>query len=240
MRYITAFLLIFICGIGFSQAQETRTDSLSKDAKFKDVNKISLDSLNMQDTINDPTDKKAKKKKKKDKGEVKAQEPVIFKDSTRLALEAMPRIAVRRSAIIPGWGQLTNKRWWKVPVIYGGIAGLVYSYDVAVTGYKEFLEEAQYRAVNNDIPLNEKYEKVNTEKIIQAKDFYRRNRDLTILLSVGLYALNLIDAYVDAKMFRYNMDDDLSFRIQPLIEQPMGAFVNRAPVFGLKMAVTIH
>lgn len=233
MRYYIAFILIILMGEGLVKAQNV--DSLRQATK-----RISVDTLNMQDTTNTPTDTNVKKSRKQRKEEAKAQEPYVYKDSTRLALEQLTKTAVRRSAIIPGWGQLTNKKWWKVPIIYGGIAGLVYSYDVAVTGYKEFLEEAQYRAVNNDLPLNDKYANVNTQAIIQAKDFYRRNRDLTILLSFGLYALNLIDAYVDAKMFRYDMNDDLSVKFQPYIDQPIGVFANRAPVFGLKMAFTIQ
>jgi len=230
MRYLKAFILVFICNIGLAQAQ--RADSLRQEIK-----QISVDTLNMQDSTNVPTDTNVKKNKKK----VKEEEPYVYKDSTRLALEKMPKTAVRRSAILPGWGQLSvNKKWWKVPIIYGGVAGLIYSYDVAQSGYKEMLAEAQYRLLNNGQYLNEKYAAANQEWIIQAKDFYRRNRDLTILLGVGLYALNLIDAYVDAKMFRYDMADDLSFKINPLIEQPLGTYANRVPVFGLKMSVTIH
>jgi len=230
MRYLKAFILIFICSIGLAQAQ--KADSLRQEIK-----QISVDTLNMQDSTNVPTDTNVKKRKKK----VKEEEPYVYKDSARLALEKMPKTAVRRSAILPGWGQLSvNKKWWKVPIIYGGVAGLIYSYDVAQSGYKEMLAEAQYRLLNNNQYLNEKYAAANQEWIIQAKDFYRRNRDLTILLGVGLYALNLIDAYVDAKMFRYDMADDLSFKINPLIEQPIGIYANRMPVFGLKMSVTIH
>jgi len=216
--------------IGSIQAQ--KIDSLRQETKI-----ISVDSLNMQDSTNVPTDKNVRKNKKK----AEEQKPYVYKDSTRLALEKMTSTAVKRSAILPGWGQLSvNKKWWKVPIIYGGVAGLIYSYDVAQSGYKEMLTEAQYRLANNDQRQNEKYVSANTEWIIQAKDFYRRNRDLTILLSAGLYALNLIDAYIDAKMFRYDMSDDLSFRINPLVEQPLGVFASRTPVFGLKMSLTIH
>jgi len=117
---------------------------------------------------------------------------------------------------------------------------LIISYDVAQSGYKEYLEEAQYRAVNNNQYLNEKFADYNTEFIIQGKDFYRRNRDLTYLLAGGLYALNLIDAYIDAKMFRYDISDDLSLKFNPLVEQPLGTFASRRPLIGLKMSITIH
>ena len=230
MRYFKAFLIVIICCIGYAQAQQT-PDSVRNEIKI-----ISVDSLNMQDTTNVPTDENVRKSAIADQDE----QPVIYKDSARLALENRSRLAVKRSAMIPGWGQITNNRWWKVPILYGGVVGLIISYDVAQSGYKEMLAEAQFRTLNNNQYLNEKYAKASTEWVIQAKDFYRRNRDLTILLSAGLYALNLIDAYVDGMMFRYNIEDDLSFKFNPLIEQPSGMFASRAPVFGLKMTLTIH
>ncbi|TCK82663.1 DUF5683 domain-containing protein [Albibacterium bauzanense] len=227
MRYFKAFLIVIICCIGSAQAQTP--DSVSSEIKI-----ISVDSLNMQDTTNIPNDEDA------EKSIIEEQQSVVYKDSARLALENRSRLAVKRSAIIPGWGQITNNRWWKVPILYGGVVGLIISYDVAQSGYKEMLAEAQFRTLNNNQYLYEKYAKASTEWVIQSKDFYRRNRDLTILLSAGLYALNLIDAYVDGMMFRYNMEDDLSFKINPLIEKPSGIFASRTPVFGLKMTLTIH
>lgn len=227
MRYFKAFLIVIICCVGYVQAQTP--DSVSNETKI-----ISVDSLNMQDTTNIPNDENA------EKSIVEDQKSVVYKDSARLALENRSRLAVRRSAMIPGWGQITNNRWWKVPILYGGVVGLIISYDVAQSGYKEMLAEAQFRTLNNNQYLYEKYAKASTEWVIQSKDFYRRNRDLTILLSAGLYALNLIDAYVDGMMFRYNMEDDLSFKINPLIEKSSGIFASRTPVFGLKMTLTIH
>jgi|SRR5690606_22635961 len=230
MRYCLAFLVLLAFSIVDLQAQ-------TPDSLRQEVERISTDSLNMQDTTNLPTDANVEKTRRKKK---KEEEPYVYKDSTRLALERMTRVAVTRSAIIPGWGQLTNKRWWKVPIIYGGIVGLVLTYDFNQTNYQEMLAEAQYRITHNNQYLHEKYAGANQEWVIQAKDFYRRNRDLTILVGLGLYALNLVDAYVDAKMFRYDIDDDLSFRIDPFIQQPQGFYAGRTPTFGLKMAITIH
>src|SRR5690606_13425104 len=98
---------------------------------------ISVDSLNMQDTTNVPN--------VEDSIAITTQDtaPVVYKDSARLALERRSRLAVKRSAILPGWGQITNGRWWKVPILYGGVVGLVISYDISQSGYKEMLEEAQ-------------------------------------------------------------------------------------------------
>ena len=226
MRYLLTTLVLLLVAYGFASAQDA--DSLRREIKI-----VSVDSLNMQDTTN-------LSRRERRRLERKQQEPAVYKDSARIALERMTTVAVRRSAILPGWCQITNKKWWKVPIIYGGVVGLIISYDVAQSGYKEYLEEAQYRAVNNNQYLNEKFADYNTEFIIQGKDFYRRNRDLTFLLAGGLYALNLIDAYIDAKMFRYDISDDLSLKFNPLVEHPMGAFASRRPMIGFKMAITIH
>lgn len=229
MRYLLTTFIFLLAAYGFASAQDA--DSVRREIKI-----VSVDSLNMQDTTN----LSRRERRRLEREQRAQQEPEVYKDSARIALERMTTVAVRRSAILPGWGQITNKKWWKVPIIYGGVVGLVISYDVAQSGYKEYLKEAQHRANNNNLPENEKFINYNTEFIIQGKDFYRRNRDLTFLLAGGLYALNLIDAYIDAKMFRYDISDDLSLKFNPLVEQPMGTFAGRRPLIGLKMSVTIH
>lgn len=233
MRYFLTTLILLLVACGYVSAQDA--DSLRREIKI-----VSVDSLNMQDTTNLSRRERRRLDREREREREREQEPKVYKDSARIALERMTTVAVRRSAILPGWGQITNKKWWKVPIIYGGVVGLIISYDVAQSGYKEYLEEAQYRAVNNNQYLNERFADYNTEFIIQGKDFYRRNRDLTFLLAGGLYALNLIDAYIDAKMFRYDIGDDLSLKFNPLVEQPLGTFASRRPLIGLKMSITIH
>lgn len=138
---------------------------------------------------------------------IRGQEEVkhgVYKDSTRLMLESLPKKAAIRSAILPGWGQINNKGWGyvKTPIIWIGFGGLIYSYSFAQKNYSETLKEVRYRLENQGLEHNQKYAGASTEWLISAKDFYRRNRDITILLSVGWYALNVIDAYVDAKFKR--------------------------------------
>lgn len=141
----------------------------------------------------------------------------VVKDSARLAAEERPRIAVRRSAILPGLGQIYNKRWWKVPLVYGGFVGIGLVFEFNQRYYQIFLKEAQYRELNPRKTQNPNYAVYSNEGIIQIKDSYRRNRDLTILAGIGFYAIQLIDAYVDAKFFRFDVSDDLSFKIEPLM-----------------------
>lgn len=149
---------------------------------------------------------------------VKPAGPV--KDSIRLAIEAMPKKAVIRSAVLPGLGQYYNKGlWWlKVPVIYGGFVGFGLAINFNQSQYKIFLKEAQYRQLNKK-PQNPLYRNYPDAGIITIKDGYRRNRDLSILGAFGVYAINVIEAYVDAKFFRFNIDDDLGFNITPSVQE---------------------
>jgi hypothetical protein len=159
------------------------------------------------------------KPKKADTIRRTVEKPVIFKDSARIAIEKMPRQAAIRSAILPGLGQIHNKRWWKVPFIYGGFFAIGLAYDFNQRYYKEFLGEVQYRAEHNHEAKNPKYAGYSFEGMVAVKDSYRRNRDLSILGFVGMHAINIIDAYIDAKFFRFDISNDLSFRIDPSWQQ---------------------
>jgi hypothetical protein len=176
----------------------------------------------------------------KDTSKAAARPAPVVKDSARLALEAMPRRAVIRSAILPGLGQITNKRWWKVPLIYGGFVGLGLVYQYNEHYYKIFLKEAQFRELNPGKTENPLYAVYSTEGIIAVKDDARRNRDLTILAGIGFYAINIIDAYIDAKFFRFDISDELSLKVVPVLNQPayMHAFSDR-PSPGIKISLSL-
>lgn len=199
---------------------------------------ISRDRFNMTDTANVPRKERRGRERQQEE-----QQSVIYKDSARLALEALTKKAVRRSLILPGWGQLFNGGWGyvKAPIVWVGFGGLGYSFVFAQNNYSETLKEVRFRLENEGLNENPKYpQNVSTEWLIGAKDFYRRNRDLTVLLTVGWYALNVIDAYIDAKFKRYDMSDDLSFNIRPTLIQAPGTLAYRsAPVVGLKATFSV-
>lgn len=138
-----------------------------------------------------------------------------------------PHKAVMRSLMIPGWGQLYNHRWWKVPLIYGGLGLLG---DVVVFNqkyYKEFLKEALLREKGiSGTPQNDPaLVNVSSADVVTYTNVYRRNRDLGILGFLGGWGIQMVDAYIDAKfMHSYSMDNNLSFKISPgAINQPVYA-----------------
>lgn len=146
----------------------------------------------------------------------------LFKDSTKLQ---PPRKSVLRSAIIPGWGQARNGKWWKVPLVYGGFVGLGLVYNFNNQYFKKFLEESQFRKANtgtdpSTVFLYPEYRGISAEQIYSAKDFYRRNRDLTLYSSILFYGVQMIDAYIDARLATFDVSDDLSLKIKPSIYIP--------------------
>lgn len=143
-----------------------------------------------------------------------------------------PHKAVIRSLIIPGWGQIYNRKWWKVPIVYGGL-GLIGSAIIFNQNYySQFLTIAQYRRRGEQPAPGDKYyteyqaySTASDTFIENAVNSYRRNRDLAILGMLGGWGIQMIDAYIDAKFIHsYSMDDNLSFKVRPgLIGQPMYA-----------------
>jgi hypothetical protein len=136
-----------------------------------------------------------------------------------------PHKAVMRSLMIPGWGQIYNRRWWKLPLIYGGLGLLA---DVVVYNqrlYKSFLKEAQLREKGITQGRNLNYSNISDADVITYTDSFRRDRDLGILGFLGGWGIQMVDAYIDAKFIRsYTMDNNLSFKVSPgVIGQPLYA-----------------
>jgi hypothetical protein len=142
-----------------------------------------------------------------------------------------PHKAVMRSLMIPGWGQIYNHSWYKVPFIYAGLALLG---DVIVynqRNYDIFLKEAKLREkgiVGDPTKNNPQLVNVSNDDVVTYTNSFRRDRDLGILGFVGAWGVQMIEAYVNAKFIRsYTMDNNLSFKVGPgLMDQPAYAFNN--------------
>ena len=125
-----------------------------------------------------------------------------------------PKAVLRKSLIIPGWGQITNKQAWKVPIVYGLLGGLSY-YSVYLTKQYHDYRAAYYNSFdsNTDMrfgPTPDYLVGQNTSSLKSNRDFLRNRRDfiyVTIFLS---YVLNAVDAYVFAHLRPFDVSDDLS------------------------------
>ena len=154
-----------------------------------------------------------------------------------------PHKAVMRSLMIPGWGQLYNHRWWKVPIIYVGMGLLVDGIIFNQNYYSSLLTEAKLREKGIAEGRNENYVGISDSDIYSALDAYRRNRDLCILGLVGAWGIQMIDAYIDAKFIRsYTMDNNLSIKISPsVMGQSLYAFSGAGSVIpAIKITFTVR
>lgn len=184
-----------------------------------------------------------------------------YKDSTRVALENVSKKAIIKSALIPGWGQLYNARewrsrkqemkengiitpklWWiSVPAIYGGFIGSIAAYNFNNRNYKWILGEVQYRLVNNDIRQDEELERINTPRLIEYKDAYRRDRDLSVLIGIGVYTLNIVEAYVNSTFLRYDIKDDVAFKLRPSLQYfPTNSMAGSYASTGLSLTIMLR
>ena len=166
---------------------------------------------------------------------IKERGNTLFKDTSSLQ---SPRKAVLRSAIVPGWGQIRNKKWWKVPLVYGGYVGVGLYYEFNQRYYKIFLKESQARKEGRtEYP---EYAFALDDQIYNTKDFYRRNRDLAIIAFFAFHSLQMIDAYIDARLATFDVSDNLSIKIQPSIYTPTYAGAAfQAPVPMLKLSIKL-
>lgn len=132
------------------------------------------------------------------------------------------RRATFLSAVIPGAGQVYNGKYWKLPILFGAAGTLGYFINFNNNEYQVFRQAYIYRALGDqtDRSLFNLYPDIN--QLASGRDFFRRNRDLLIILSGFLYLLNITDAAVDAHFRDFNVKDDIQLSIAPTV-QPQGA-----------------
>ena len=175
-----------------------------------------------------------------------AKEKVYHPDSTH-----SPLGAVIKSAIIPGWGQLYNKKWWQVPLIYGGFASLTV---IMIYNHRHYVKDLTvYRYYDNPSAVKStmlyydyfqellKYH-YTQQQVAAAVDGYDRDFQLGVLGTAGLWAIQMVDAYIDAKFIHsFTMDNNLGFKISPgILTQPAYAInYNAAIVPVLRITLTL-
>ncbi|HTX88273.1 MAG TPA: DUF5683 domain-containing protein [Bacteroidales bacterium] len=129
-----------------------------------------------------------------------------------------PTKATIMSACLPGLGQIYNHKYWKVPIIYAGFGVLTY---LIVFNTNEYLNyQCAYIEKNNGTSNgNYKYltDKYTADELLSGVEYYRRNLEISVLVSALWYALNIIDATVDAHLFTYNINKELSLRVGPAV-----------------------
>lgn len=197
------------------RSAEKDSVSLNKDSLYTDENLRKIESLEA------PVDT-AMLSMKSDS--VMQQSPVKQKkrwipDSNKSVWMAM---------VLPGAGQIYNRKYWKLPIIYGGFVGCAYALTWNTKMYNDYSQA--YIDIMSDNPANDSYKDfipsyidIESNKeyyqnlFKNAKDSYRRQRDLSIFAFIGVYLLSVIDAYVDAELSDFDISKDLSMKLEPTV-----------------------
>lgn len=153
--------------------------------------------------------------------------------------------ATTLACIFPGAGQIYNKSYWKVPFVVGGFASMIYCIDWNNRGYQRFKKAyallADYDAHPDkypDGPTDEFKGRYSADFIRNLRNNYRRNRDLCIIITGALYVLQIIDAHVDAHLKDYDISDDLTMNLEPLVNYTyVPTLQGNRPVFGFNMSL---
>lgn len=147
-------------------------------------------------------------------------------------------------ALVPGGGQIYNKRWWKLPLVYGLLGGLGYGEYFYQTRFRQYVDERDLRLgdpsrfpngnPNSNAPVAERERSV--QNLESGIIFYRRNRDIFILYLTLGYALQIVDAVVDAHLREFDVSDDLSLRWDPALLPVPGQLL---PALGASVALRV-
>ena len=124
--------------------------------------------------------------------------------------------ATTLACIFPGAGQIYNKSYWKIPLVYGGMGTSLYFYIDNQRAYTRARDEYKLRLRGIDRTDNPKVGSYTEDQLVTVQRNAQRNRDLSLFITIGLYILNIVDANVDAHLQQFNVDEDLSFK--PVLE----------------------
>ncbi len=141
-------------------------------------------------------------------------------DTPKLKMEHSPRKATIRSAIIPGWGQAYNKKYWKIPIVYGALGTAAGFFIYNRREYNDARDAYRYKVdtiTANDVLIKPKFQPVDAESVRQYRIGVRQYVDYSVLAFLVLWGLNVVDATVDGHLKAFEVSDDLSMLINPTV-----------------------
>ena len=161
-----------------------------------------------------------------------------------------PKRAMWLAVVLPGAGQIYNRKYWKLPIVYGGFMGCIYAWRWNNQMYRDYSQA--YMDIMDDDPTTQSYNqflhlgaevtdanKARYQNLFKKrKDYYRKYRDLSIFCLIGVYALSIIDAYVDASLSQFDISKDLSLKIEPsVINGKSGSNPLKSSALGLQCSL---
>ena len=141
-----------------------------------------------------------------------------------------PARAAFYSAVLPGLGQAYTKKYWKIPIVYGALGTGVYFYLQNNNQYKDLRDVYKARLAGEN-PENLEFPNLSEDQLIDLQRRFRRDAELALLVTAGLYILNIVDANVTAHLQQYNISDDLSLRPKMNFND-----LNAKPNYGLSLS----
>jgi hypothetical protein len=129
-----------------------------------------------------------------------------------------PAKAALMSTVVPGLGQAYNKKYWKIPIVYGAIGTSIYFAVENNKTYQDFKKALTYRLDDNPETIDEYNGRLSTQSLESNMNFYQRNRDLSIIVAGIFYVLNIVDASVDAHLYSFPKNDNLSLMLVPSVQ----------------------
>lgn len=162
-----------------------------------------------------------------------------------------PTKATWLAVVFPGAGQIYNRKYWKLPIVYGGFAGCAYALSWNNKMFKDY-SQAYVDIMDKNPSTNSYYDFIRGVTIDEEtdnrygpilkrkKDYYRRYRDISVFAFIGVYLLSIIDAYVDAELSNFDITPDLSMRVEPTVinNQRSNYFGNKSSAVGLQCSFT--
>lgn len=129
-----------------------------------------------------------------------------------------PKKAAFLSLAIPGGGQIYNKRWWKLPLVYGALGGVIYAIDYNTGFYNRFRVALIAERDDNKPHEFDGLSIDNEQSLLNLRNEFDKNRQLAYVGLVAVYALTAVEAFVDAHLKNFDIDEDLSFQVKPQLE----------------------
>lgn len=148
----------------------------------------------------------------------------VFSKQPRYMDPLAPSRAAFYSSVLPGLGQIYNKSYWKAPIVWGAIGGGIYMYSLNNDNYQRFRTAFKRRQAGFtddefwDINGDGIFPDLDNSRLENQQERFQQDRDLWLVATIALYALNIVEANVDAHLKQFNIDDDLGVEFQPFLD----------------------
>lgn len=208
-------------------------DSLKQDSlkllkmeRLQPVDSLSAAKIHIADSLDVSNQKELKKIEQPNAIVISQDSLPPTQDLNKKIFVPNPTRATWLAVVFPGGGQIYNRKYWKLPIIYGGFAGCAYALTWNGKMYKDYSQayldimdsNPNTKSYEDLLPPNANYNEEQLKSTIKKrKDMFRRYRDLSIFAFIGVYIISIIDAYVDAELSNFDISPDLSMKVEPAI-----------------------